>query len=275
MHIGPPRTFHRMRQLASTRPAAALLRGLLAAVLLLALPASLDAQGFRVRLTGMVVDALGNPVPRVDIVVMGTSFRTLTDTSGKFVLAGLDKGPALVMFRRLGYAPQMMNLNLGADEPPMLVELEREAQVLEGVRVEARGSRQGNYVGKMKEFGERMSSPVYPRSSFMTREEISRGTVRLGDAIRRFQGFRIYRVGGGRERVTSSRGPVSINQRCEPLIFIDGIFHSTADQFDLDGVVVSELEGIEVYRGNASIPARYNLPNAACGVIGLWTRVGS
>lgn len=249
------------------------LRRALALVALL-LPGALAAQGFRLKLTGMVVDNFGNPLPRADIVAMGTPFRTLTDSGGKFTLVGVEPGPTLLMVRKLGYAPQMLNLHLSRDEPPLLVELEKEAQVLAGVRIEAKGGR-GSYGGKMAEFGERLNSPQFMRSQFMTRDEIEQKVIRLGDAIRRFQGFRVYRVQGGRERVAASRGMVSVNQRCEPLIFIDGVFHATGDRFDLDGVVVAELAGIEAYRGSAALPPRYNIPGAACGVIGLWTRVGS
>jgi hypothetical protein len=41
-----------------------------------------------------------------------------------------------------------------------------------------------------------------------------------------------------------------------------------------DLVAPGAIEGIELYRGTATIPAEFLTPQARCGVVAIWTRRG-
>ena len=60
---------------------------------------------------------------------------------------------------------------------------------------------------------------------------------------------------------------------CAPLVFIDG-FPASAAEFDLETLDPGMLEGVEVYRGSASVPSVFAGPRNLdrCGVVAIWSR---
>ncbi|HEX2168202.1 MAG TPA: carboxypeptidase regulatory-like domain-containing protein [Longimicrobiales bacterium] len=77
-----------------------------------------------------------------------------------------------------------------------------------------------------------------------------------------------------------------VNQRaqCAPSVYLDGTrlnnqpktsSTATREAFEVANLIPpSELAGIEVYRGAATVPGEFSGSNAACGVILLWTNRG-
>lgn len=76
------------------------------------------------------------------------------------------------------------------------------------------------------------------------------------------------RLGGARlsRAPVGERGPVD----CPPQVYIDGIPWAGP----IDEITLRDIEGIEVYRGAAEVPAEFAGSNAGCGVIALWSRRG-
>ncbi len=60
---------------------------------------------------------------------------------------------------------------------------------------------------------------------------------------------------------------------CPPIFFLDGQYVGNAVQVDVDRFLDPEsIEAVEAYGGVGIIPAEFNRPGAACGVIAFWTR---
>ncbi len=99
---------------------------------------------------------------------------------------------------------------------------------------------------------------------FMTHDEIiARDPRRVTDL---FDG-----LGGGFNRSPGTFGRADDGQDCHVVIFLDGLIMTSAQ--DLDELVRPEmLEGIEVYRSIAGLPARFSPIGATCGVVIMWTR---
>jgi hypothetical protein len=64
---------------------------------------------------------------------------------------------------------------------------------------------------------------------------------------------------------------------CPVQIWVDGMLTTRAagENVPLDDLASPGiLEGIEIYRGLATIPPEFVSPGARCGVIAIWTRRG-
>ena len=137
--------------------------------------------------------------------------------------------------------------------------------------------------------------------SFFTGEEIlNRGTIRLTDALRRAHGVKIVDSDNGDKLVASSRmqlpsgGGVLVRgvgkqqpsnvtsgssasssaglAPCIMPIAVDG--HLKEKGFAIDDIPVTDVHGVEVYPGAASLPAEFGSmkPDGWCGLVVIWTR---
>lgn len=82
---------------------------------------------------------------------------------------------------------------------------------------------------------------------------------------------------GGNAVIIQGAAMISLAQRgiCYPRVMVDGneVFRGGGEPALLDDVVnVSEIIGIEIYRGAAEIPTRYLGARSACGLVLVWTR---
>jgi carboxypeptidase family protein/TonB-dependent receptor-like protein len=78
------------------------------------------------------------PAHGATVLVTGTTLRTTTNAEGRFVLGGLPPGPATLRVRSLGYhLVERQVLTLVGDTLRIEIVLEREAQLLSPIRVEA------------------------------------------------------------------------------------------------------------------------------------------
>src|SRR5688500_376494 len=105
------------RPMAALRPLAVL--GVTLALVALPLPAQSVLAG-RVR-----EDSTGRPLAGVEVVLVGSERRTLTDPSGRYVLNMLPDGRRQVLFRSVGFRPVQEWVVLGRVDTvwanPMLV----------------------------------------------------------------------------------------------------------------------------------------------------------
>jgi TonB family protein len=211
---------------------------------------------------GVVHDSVGGVVSDAQVAIKGSAFRTISDETGTFRLAGIPEGDAVIEVRRLGYRPVSTPVRIAAGselrvDPALAPVPEQLAPVQIHRRAEA-------YDSRLSGFNERKTKHV---GYFVTRDKLDRmNSARFVDALREMPAVSVRTLRGGVVTV-SLRGA-----RCAPLFFMDG-FPATAGTMDLDMIDLSGVEGIEVYSG-MSVPPEFMVVSGSesCGVIAVWSR---
>lgn len=236
---------------------------------LLALAGSASAQEETALLVVTVRSASnGRPVQGARVSVVGEQAAGVTDAAGVVRLAGVRLGVQAVEARRLGYATRFGMARLAAGEAAELtLALEVQAVRVAEIRVRAPERRRGpTYLERMG-FERRRASGL---GTFVTRADLERRNPRfLSDALRSVAGVVILpsRIGGGHATMGRTGGT-----RCPIQYFVDGVLIGPG--FNVDDVMAGDVEGLEIYRGGAEVPAEFNRRSAMCGVIVIWTRTG-
>lgn len=249
---------------------------LFAATLLLGAASPAASQ---VQLYGRVVDeATGEGVESARVVLLdwyGRPVSTLfTDTNGEFGHFVRRHGVYLLHVTRAGYRETTSpRLPLG-EHGIIRVELRLHTDVvlLAPLEVVARSHRNGSAV--LDNFRARMESGM---GTFVTRADIERQRPTLvTDVLATLPGVRLENAGG-----SGTRRMVFMRSGCPAQIYVDG-FHINRTMGPGDsGLTVDDVispgsvEGIEVYRGLATIPAEFLSSSSSCGVVAIWTRRGT
>ena len=169
-------------------------------------------------------------------------------------------------FRRLGFGPIAKILWFSADQTEVVlrVTLETLAVRLPTIVVAADPPE-----GKLSLFYQHKRSEI---GSFLEPEQV--------EAARRYSVTDILRIVPG-VRVTPGTNTVRLSRaaptpKCmteQPQFFLDGVPVRLGLSFSInDFVEQNDVVAVEVYNGPARIPLQYNIGNAMCGVIVLWTR---
>ena len=252
-----------------------------AAVLLAARPAPTQ-----ILVRGVLVDAgTGTPISdaRIALTATGGGWRgaTTTDSAGSFAFDSVHPGAYNLRARRVGYRDAAGSLRLAADS---VVEVRLRMSVasvtLEPVTVVTRSAR--NVSPVLAGFYRRLSSGP---GRFVTREEIeARRPSRVTDVLRNLPNMNAVAGRGGVGGAAMSRGGSA--DRCTVVFFVDGMLvgqpASTGpwrsgprtDRAIDDYVQPNEVEGIEIYRGEADTPAEFVTRWVGCGTVVIWTRRG-
>ncbi len=235
--------------------------GALLALLLTVGSANLGAQA---RVSGFVRDTSGFALAGVEVRVDISNLRVTSDRDGGFVLVNVPTGPARLIFRRLGFRPTALDLEVTASGLENLeVQMMHTAQRLTPVTVQVKRE---SAVPRLRGFYERMERRV--QGHFISRERIARShSFSFTDLLREVPGVSIRPIGHIRKAVRL-RGSA-----CPPLVFIDG-FAASAAEFDLESLDPVMVEGIEIYPGSSSVPSEFLGPRGLeqCGVIAVWSR---
>jgi TonB family protein len=215
-------------------------------------------------IAGTVVDSARIPLISVEIAVDWTTLRTESNEKGQFRIAGIPFGTAVLRARRLGFMPAQARVEVSEAGPATVsLRLTPVAAMLEPVVVRADKM---NYTGRLAGYYrrlERKSSGV-----FITREQIDRENPRmLKQLLRNVPGISEIRGRG------TSSGIRMRGRMCWPLVWMDGI-PMPAGEVDLDSFPPSTIQGIEIYLGSTTAPARYTYTRDAssCGTILIWSR---
>jgi hypothetical protein len=214
---------------------------------------------------GIVRDSSGALVLGANVVLIGTAIRTVSDSVGRFRLAGLPSGPMALQVRRLGYRAASVTVlvedGVAASVSVTLARLPRE---LDPVLVEANRQPGARY---LQGFYERRSKG---HGYFVTREQLAaRQWSDMTDVLRSL----VPAV-----RITSSRmarNAVRLRgSRCAPLVWLDGA-PAMAGEFDIDVISPETVSGVEIYPGPATVPVEFRSTRGleSCGVIVLWSRI--
>lgn len=218
-------------------------------------------------LKGFVRDSGGRALAGVQITMPGTALVAETDLDGRFELAKIRPGMLSLRFRRLGFAPDTVDLLImGGSIVPLDVTLRRVTVTLTPVvvrgRAELTGWRQGFYQRK-----------TVGNGHFFTREDIERrNPSMMSDMFRTIPGVTVQPSQGIIRNQLRFRG----NRSCAPLTWLDGA-PLAAGEFDIDALSPRSIEAFEVYTGS-TVPPRFavspGIGPRTCGVIIIWSREG-
>jgi len=214
-------------------------------------------------ISGIVSDSAGAPLVGAELVVEGTSHRVLSDERGAFHLA-VPVGSVSVRARRLGYRPLTLQAEVAAGSPAGLTfRLAPIARTLAPVIVRSERVR---YTGRLAGYYERLERKT--SGYFITREQIDQERPRMTSyLLQRVPGVALAR---GRAGITSVR---MRGRNCWPLVWLDGT-PMPAGEVDLDSFAPETIQGIELYLGSTTPPAKYIWADkqSNCGTILLWSR---
>ena len=226
---------------------------------------SLSAQNRKV--TGVVVDEFGDPLPGANITVVGNqSLATATNMEGQFTLNNVPKD-AILNVRFIGYAVQTVRLATLKNNDLLRIVLREDVKELKDVVVTALGiSRESKSLG-------------YARQSIDTESLLdTRDPNLLNSLSGKVSGVNFISNGGPLSSTrVEIRGNNSLTGNNQPLYVIDGvpIMNPMGEDGDLDygnpasAISPDDIESIEVLKG-ANAAALYG-SDAANGVILITT----
>jgi hypothetical protein len=234
-----------------------------------AVPAAAQAQGSQPlphagAISGQIVDQQSRtPVLGASVNLIGTHFRTDTDSAGRFTQGGLGAGTYIIEVRAIGYGVTSwaVHLSEGAtvdyvfEVVPINVELD--PIVVEG--------QPSYFQRRMQEFKERREAG---RGVFITQEQIAAsGAATMADVLRGIPGVRLNcRSGICNVQMTRSAHGV-----CNADWVVDG---APASMSGTPHLPVVGIVAVEIYRNPNEVPAEFLKSDAQCGVIAIWTKSG-
>ena len=212
----------------------------------------------------LVTDALGAPIDNATVSIIALDRIGRTNARGRYSFARLPRGELGVDVRRLGYDSRRAQVIVtGAGVDSVWLRLLALPSVLAPVEITERQERRREGI---RGFHDRRARGL---GTFITREQIdARSTSRPSDVLRTIPGVRLVRVPGGLgiRFITSA----IVRRDCVPMMWLDG---QRAPGMELDDVLASDVEGIELYSGPSTTPLMFS-PGAetTCGTIVVWTR---
>ncbi|MEP6690244.1 MAG: TonB-dependent receptor, partial [Gemmatimonadaceae bacterium] len=223
------------------------------------------------RITGTVKTKTGRTVAGAEVSVAAGA-RATTSDAGAFALDGVAPGTQGVDVRAIGFAPTHVAVALvpGATSTVAIVLGEKVAEL---ERVTVLGEPKTTMgAAIMQGFAERMRFGI---GRFLTAEDIERRQPQSACSV--FYTVPGLLVSQSRSRRGVSSASCSIAMRsassmgsCAPIVYLDGL-PIAGGSSDLDLILrPDQVFGIEVYRGPAEIPARFNATGSSCGIILIW-----
>jgi hypothetical protein len=227
-------------------------------------------------------DSTGRPLAGVEVVIVGSERRTLTDGSGRYILNMLPDGRRQVLFRSVGFRPVQEWVVLGRADTvwanPMLI---AQTVQLDPITVTAKPDAPRGLGLEAFEERRKMGFGKFIDSSTLRRNQHQR----LPALLDRLQGIGFTVLDKGIVAVSRRRfGPMG--EPCYMSVDLDGsvLYSSGAPGLgggggpavrsppDLKMFDVASLTAVELYRGAGEVPIEFGGAGAACGVLVLWTR---
>lgn len=199
------------------------------------------------------------PLSGARVVVEGVGVHGITDANGFLTLRNLPTGPRTIEIRYLGHETtrQLLRFEIGRTTR-MEFALPLDPIELTGVTADVRTD-----ILVTRGFYDRQQGGL---GTYLTREDILRTRPRfLSDLLRRVSGIQV-----GSSLIRPNASIRTGGRSCPIQFFVDG---ALASDFNIDEVGADDVEGLEIYRGAATVPPMYNKGTSACGVILIWTRI--
>ncbi len=216
--------------------------------------------------TALVTDTAGHGLAGVEITIVGTELRQLTDETGQVYMAGVPARKVTLHLRHVGFKEADVELYLTPGVRTNTTMVLRRALVTATMlpKVVVRSDLvPARYAGtsRFDDFYRRKSEGI---GTFLTREFMdARSADRPEDILRSVPGIRI--------RYRGSRPYIQFI-RCEQVeVYING-FRSHDGFVSFLEMNPREIEAMEIYRGVATVPPEFSpLPND-CAAVVVWTR---
>ena len=233
----------------------------------LAIRQQLEAGRRRIaRMTGVVIDTLGYPVPDAEVAVLGTEYQTTTDRDGAFLLDGLPLGLQVARVRKIGYKAQHQAIRFAAGEEwTGKLTIKRLPTILGEIVVVGKWGKPPKYANTSKydDFYRRRAGRG---GRYITREDIdARPTTRISQLLVGIPGLRVGFDRPGGDEIEFVGCATS-----GPAIWVDGQRMQGNTTELLRVITPGDVEGVEVYVRETQIPAEFQ--DGACAAIVLWTR---
>ncbi|PYP72205.1 MAG: hypothetical protein DMD36_02530, partial [Gemmatimonadetes bacterium] len=228
------------------------------------------------RISGSVVDQAGAPLPAARILLGATNQGAVTNSEGKYVIAGVAPGTYLVRVAIIGYAGESQRVTVGAGESvPLDFKLKPVALSLDAVLVTTSGEQRSreiaNNIPTIRAADITETQPITNMSDLLSGRASgvnvlpSSGTVGAGTRIR-------------------IRGANSVSQQNDPLIVVDGarvdgaagsysLYVGGQEPSRINDLNPDEIASIEIVKG-PSAAALYGT-QAANGVVLITTKRGT
>lgn len=217
----------------------------------------------------VIDDRTDAPLPDVRVSILGEALEGVTDAKGRCVVIARKPGKLAVLLRRLGYAPGSIMVDVSAtDTTRVTFAMTVSVQTLGTVAVRDTMDRQSAILDG---FHHRLSTPN-GSARFITREMIeAQRPLRTLELLRMIPSLEMVNI-GGTNLPASKRGVKLGSAPCPLQLGVDG--HLKDFGFDANMIPVSEIYGIEVYPGPATIPREFASirRESGCGLIMIWTR---
>jgi hypothetical protein len=226
----------------------------------------LDMPGAYLR--GNVLDQqTGAPIPGVALSLANTPLSATTTADGRFHFERVPVGDYELRVAHVGYRTVPSPLRVRNDDLDATIRLAPSAIPIDPVIVMA-FSRRLDHVG----FYDRERRGV---GTFIGRTQIDAMNAQTSsDLLRRLPGINLVPQWPQRN---APRNDLSGRGRCRFSYIVDGA--RTLPDFEMDFVAPYAIEGIEIYRGLAEVPASFRAHvtrggqgGPSCGVIAIWTR---
>ncbi|MCU0624685.1 MAG: carboxypeptidase regulatory-like domain-containing protein [Gemmatimonadaceae bacterium] len=223
---------------------------------------------------GRVIDSLGRPVFGASVSEASSKTGTLTDSTGRFRLSGIEAGLAFVRVRKLGYLAEYFPVTTVAGKTATaVVQLKPAGQQLATVNVREDAFRANP---RMQGYYERMKKGG---AIFIDRTEIvQRNATQLSEVLRGRNGIYVYNQGPGRGSIIAGRsfaiGGSGGQPGVCPLAFIlDGVNIPLTQGVTIDQLVnVQDIRAMEVYNSGPAVPGELANGATNCGAVVVWTR---
>lgn len=132
----PPRSFRPVPAGAAIAATLAIVASLIAAAPVVAQDDASAEEPEHVTVTGTVVDAsTGAPVPTTVVRMTHPERSVMTGPNGQFSLTNVPVGSRTLVFEQIGYTRMTVTQEFGPEAPSIVVELEPQPVVLEGLNV--------------------------------------------------------------------------------------------------------------------------------------------
>jgi hypothetical protein len=221
-------------------------------------------------ITGVAMDERRAPLPGVEI--RSGNRAVLSGPDGRFALDSLESGRREFVARRVGYGAESLSMTF---DPGRFDSLEFVLHLTSTTldRLDVVGS---PLISPRLEGFERRRAQKNG-GQFLTRADIERRMPQVtSDLIRRLQGVRMIDSMGVQLPI-STRGPKPTlmgrpGAVCVLRVGVDG--QVKEPYFAMNSVPVTDIHGVEVYSGPATLPPEFGgaRRDAGCGLVMIWTR---
>ncbi len=199
----------------------------------------------------------------------------LTDSTGAARFAAVPAGKHQLRVVATGYALVSRELRVEADGPTTVeVRLEVRPVLLGALEVTGSG-REAYLVANGFYDRERMGGATFISGERL--RKVQRNSNQLVDALRGVSGVAVLPNGSGTGWwLVSTRGEISVRNRCFPQVFVDGLRQPYPSPIFADFNTImplAEVGAIEVYAGSHGVPLEFG--RHPCGTVLIWSGRGT